>query len=166
MQRSGDILATIERLYQDHHRAILAYLTRLVGERETAEDLCHETFIKALRAWEQHDARSSVSAWLYRIATNTAYDHLRRRQRIRFSPLLAAADAPSDTPSPEARWDSEPVRAALDKIPPLYRTPLLLHACGGCTMREIADALGCTDKAIKTRLYRARVRFREVYAEE
>jgi RNA polymerase sigma-70 factor (ECF subfamily) len=166
IQATGETAATIERLYHDYHGAILAHLIRLLGDRETAEDLCHETFIKALRFWNKHDQRSSVSSWLYRIATNTAYDYLRRRRRVRFAPLLDAAEAPSNTPAPDSRWDSEPVRTALAKIPPLYRTPLVLHACGGCSMREIASALGCTDKAIKTRLYRARMRFREVYAED
>jgi RNA polymerase sigma factor (sigma-70 family) len=76
--------AYVELLYEEYQRPVLAYLTRLVSDREAAEDLCQETFIKAMRGWEGRDPTASVAAWVYRIATNTAYDYLRRRRRIRF----------------------------------------------------------------------------------
>ena len=69
--------ATVESLYEAYHGPVLAHLTRLVDDRSTAEDLCQETFLKALRGWARHDPAASPVAWLYRIATNTAYDHLR-----------------------------------------------------------------------------------------
>jgi RNA polymerase sigma-70 factor (ECF subfamily) len=156
--------ASIEALYQSHQQHLLAYLTRLVSEREAAEDLCQETFIKALRGWEQRNPGASASAWLYRIATNTAYDYLRRRRRIRFMPLLDGEPLPSGASSMETRLDEgEPVIAALAQLPPIYRVPLLLHSCAGRSTQEIADALGCSNSAVKTRLFRARERFRQVY---
>src|SRR3954447_4634405 len=114
--------AYIEVLYQEYQRPLLAYLTRLVSDREAAEDLCQETFIKAMRGWEQRDASASVAAWLYRIATNTAYDYLRRRRRIRFTPLLDVDGPPSGAHSMESRLDEqEPVQRALDQLPTMYR---------------------------------------------
>ncbi len=105
--------AYIEMLYQEYQRPLLAYLTRLVSDREAAEDLCQETFIKAMRGWEQRDAAASVTAWLYRIATNTAYDFLRRRRRIRFTGLMDSDLPPSGAHSMESQLDEqEPVRAA------------------------------------------------------
>ncbi|GAB4210769.1 MAG: RNA polymerase sigma factor RpoE [Roseiflexaceae bacterium] len=155
--------AHVAMLYEDYQRPVLAYLTRLVSDRETAEDLCQETFIKALRGWETRDPQASVTAWLYRIATNTAYDHLRRRRRIRFTPLNDT-DNPSFEDSPEGRvGEQEPVRDALAQLPPMYRLPLVLHSCDGHSTQEIADALGCSNSAVKTRLFRARERFRQVY---
>src|SRR5213593_2645091 len=71
--------AYVELPYEEYQRPVLAYLTRLVSDREAAEDLCQETFIKAMRGWEGRDPSASVAAWIYRIATNTAYDYLRRR---------------------------------------------------------------------------------------
>ncbi len=156
--------SSIETLYQDYQRPILAYLTRLVNDRETAEDLCQETFIKAIRCWAQHNPESSAAAWLYRIATNTAYDHLRRRRHICFLPLFECDRLLDDSRSMEARLDAhEPVQIALEQIPPIYRIPLMLHTCGGHTTHEIAERLGCSNSAIKTRLFRARQRFRQVY---
>lgn len=153
----------IETLYATYHRAVLAYLTRLVSDRETAEDLCQETFIKAMRAWDSRDPAASATSWLYRIATNTAYDHLRRRRRIRFMPLMD-----SEHPAAQLALDShldeqEPVQRALAQIPPLYRLPLVMHSCDGHSTQEIAEALGCSNSAVKTRLFRARERFRQVY---
>src|ERR1044071_3084807 len=80
----------VEQLYHEHRRALLVYLARLVDDREAAEDLCQETFLKALRNWARHDPAASPVAWIYRIATNTAYDHLRRRRRAQLAPLIDA----------------------------------------------------------------------------
>ncbi len=154
----------IEALYTDYSRAVLAHLKRLVSDHEVAEDLCQETFIKALRAWNRRDTNASVTAWLYRIATNTAYDHLRRRRLIRFSPLADAEYSVYGSNNIESHLDEqEPVRHALAQLPAMYRLPLVMHSCDGRSTREIADALGCSNSAVKTRLFRARERFREVY---
>lgn len=153
----------IETLYEQYQQPMLAYLTRLVSDREAAEDLCQETFIKALRSWATHDPSASSTAWLYRIATNTAYDYLRRRRRIRFTPL-ADVDQRSGAEESISNLDErEPVQRALAQIPAIYRLPLVLHSCEGHSTQEIADRLGCSNSAIKTRLFRARERFRQVY---
>jgi len=163
---TGDTAAAIAQLYDHYQRPILAHLIRLLGHRETAEDLCQETFVKAMRGWPQCDPPANVSAWLYRIATNTAYDHLRRQRRIRFTPLEGAEGAPGAVGPLDSRLDErEPVQRALERLPQRYQTTLVLHACAGHTTREIAAALGCTDNAVKTRLFRARARFRKEYQE-
>ncbi len=154
----------LERLYQDYQRPILAYLLRLVGQRETAEDLCQETFVKALRGWAHRDSQANAAAWLYRIATNTAYDHLRRCRRVCFTPLLETTPTPNPTHAIEACLaESEPVRAALARLPLRYRVPLVLHTCLGHSLQEVATMLGCSEAAAKMRLFRARERFRKVY---
>lgn len=157
VQRTG-----IEGFYEVYQRPLLAHLTRLVGDRATAEDLCQETFIKALRNWDGREAGASVSAWLYRIATNTAYDHLRRKQRISFFSL--ADYEPTDAATSEHAIDTrEPVLQALAELPLAYRLPLVMYTCEGHSTNEIAAALGCSPSAVKTRLFRARERFRQVY---
>lgn len=159
-QSSAD--TQIAMLYTNYGGALLAHLRRLVSDPEVAEDLCQETFIKAMRGWHQRDHNASVAAWLYRIATNTAYDHLRRRQRIRFTPLEDDAGFESNFGESQIH-EQEPVHRALALLPPIYRTPLVMHSCDGHTTEEIANKLGCSNSAIKTRLFRARERFREVY---
>jgi RNA polymerase sigma factor (sigma-70 family) len=87
MQHPATAHTAIEQLYYDEHQLLLRYLKRLVSDCEAAEDLCHETFIKALQHWNQHDPAANARGWLYRIASNTAYDYLRRRRRVAMTTL-------------------------------------------------------------------------------
>ncbi|HEX5691226.1 MAG TPA: RNA polymerase sigma factor [Roseiflexaceae bacterium] len=153
-----------EQLYRDYHQPIVQYLKRLVNQHETAEDLAHETFVKALRHLEQLVQVSSARSWLYRVATNTAYDYLRRRRLVEMQPLTEAQSQVFAAPSIEARFDDmEPILAALQHLPEHYRRPLLL-ATAGYDHETIATALNSNVATIKTRVYRARNRFREVYS--
>jgi RNA polymerase sigma-70 factor, ECF subfamily len=157
---------TIESLYETHQGALLGHLTRLVGERALAEDLCQETFLKALRHWDQRDQIDNITAWLYRIATNTAYDYLRRKRRIAFAPLERAAPALHDVDTMEARVDAqEPVRRVLAQLSPEARRLLVLCVHAGHSTQEVAAVLDCSDAAVRLRLFRARARFRKIYGE-
>lgn len=167
LEQHSSAVQSVECLYQSYRRAILLHLMRLVGEMETAEDLCQETFLKAWRAWPKRDPQASVTAWLYRIATNTAYDYLRRRRRIAFIPLSIAENTPHEGEPMEDQLDrGEPVHAALAQLPESYRVPLMLQVCAGFSTREISEVLGSTDNAVKSRLCRARMKFREAYREK
>jgi RNA polymerase sigma-70 factor (ECF subfamily) len=153
----------IEALYRAQHSLLLAYLTRLVGDRAAAEDLCHETFLKVLRSWDRQAEVIHAHAWLHRIATNTAYDYLRRRQRIQFAPLDEATQPPSGAHSMESRLHvQEPVRRVLAQLSPQARE-LLLRSSAGHTTGELAAALKCSDTAVRLRLFRARRQFRQAY---
>jgi RNA polymerase sigma-70 factor (ECF subfamily) len=155
---------TIEQLYREYHRPLLCYLERLVRQRETAEDLCHETFVKVLRHWDGRDLRLSERAWLYRIATNTAFDYLRQQRRLKR--ILIDGD-PAELPSElafAARLDEqETIRATLGRIPAHYRVPLLLHSYAGYNLKTIAAALGCNINTIKSRVHRGGLRFQQIY---
>ncbi|HWQ12626.1 MAG TPA: RNA polymerase sigma factor [Roseiflexaceae bacterium] len=160
-EAAGETPDTIDGLFLRYQRPILVHLARLVGDYATAEDLCQETFARALRGWPAGAPPANGAAWLYRIATNAAYDHLRRRRRIHFAPLQAADGAPSRDRTADEERDR--VRAALADVPERYRVPLVLHACEGYSMEEIADRLGCSSAAVKMRLFRGRARFRAAY---
>jgi RNA polymerase sigma-70 factor, ECF subfamily len=155
---------TIEQLYHEHHQPLRRYLYRLVSDREAAEDLCHETFIKALRHWHTLDTATAAKGWLYRIAANTAYDYLRRRRCVAITPLADEHEASVYRVAVETQFDdAEPIWAALNHLPEHYRVPLLLQSWAGYSLTDIAAALGCNVTTIKTRVYRARVRFRQLY---
>jgi RNA polymerase sigma-70 factor (ECF subfamily) len=154
----------LEALYTTYHQPIQRYLERLVSNHEMAEDLTHETFIKALRNWEQLDQAASARGWLYRIATNTAYDYLRRKRRVEMTRLTDEHAATCIAPAMETRIDVvEPIQAALQHIPEHYRLPLLL-AAAGYEHKDIAAALNSNPNTIKTRVHRGRARFRQLYA--
>jgi RNA polymerase sigma-70 factor (ECF subfamily) len=155
--------AAIETLYRTQYGPLLAHLTRLVGDHAAAEDLCHETFLKALRSWDRQAEVINANAWLHRIATNTAYDYLRRRRRVRFTVLDDATQPPSGGHSMESRLnEQEPVHRVLALLSPQARH-LLLCASAGHSTAELAAVLECSDTAVRLRLFRARRQFRQAY---
>jgi RNA polymerase sigma-70 factor (ECF subfamily) len=155
--------ASIESLYLAQRAPLVAYLTRLVHDRAWAEDLYQETFLKAIRGWAGRDSTAATTAWLYRIATNTAYDHLRRRQASGAT-LNDLDRLPSRSAMPESELGAtELVHQALARLPARYRMLLIMHICQGYALDEIADVLGCSYNAAKMCLCRARARFQQVY---
>ena len=163
--RAGDRVA-FERLFDRYHAPILNYLHRMVNDRATAEDLTQDTFIKAYKALPDTNAELAFKAWLYRIATNTAITHLRRKKIVRWVPFADGFDHPSDESierSVSRRFD---VEQALSKLPQHYATVLLLRHYQGLSLAETAAALDITENAAKLRLFRARKAFAEVYGSE
>jgi RNA polymerase sigma-70 factor, ECF subfamily len=152
----------VELLYSDFRQPVQLYLTRLVKDWAVAEDLCQDTFAKALRAWNQRRSNGDSKAWLYRIATNTAYDYL-NRQRIATRVLLDQGLQTSKGYDIET-WvdDWVLIQSVLAELPDVYRVPLLMFAWAGYTTQEIAAALGCSNNCIKMRLYRARQRCQQM----
>lgn len=157
----------LERLFRDHHVEIYVYLCRLVGDRQQAEDLAQDAFVKAYRALPRLPKDANVRAWLYRIATNTALDWLRRRRLISWLPLFERDSHPAARTSfSEASLESVAVQRTLTRLPARLRVPLVLYACQELSTREIGEILRISPGAVKTRLFRARVKFRQLYAPE
>jgi RNA polymerase sigma-70 factor (ECF subfamily) len=156
-----------------HQGAILNYVYRLVGDIDVAEELTQDTFVKAYRALERLDLDQDKAylrrAWLYRIAQNTATDHLRRRARLRWFSLdnLTRAEtppAPAADPA-EVPDEREPVRRVLASLDEAQRHILLLFNHEGLSADEVADVLGISAVAARKRRQRASETFRERYLE-
>ncbi|NLT74052.1 MAG: RNA polymerase sigma factor [Chloroflexi bacterium] len=156
----------MEVLYSEHHRAILNYLYRMVGDAARAEDLAQEVFLRAFRALPKLPDAANYRAWLYRIATNAAYDALRRQRLLQWLSLRETDVDDSSSVRPEQVIQHELVQEALMKLPTTYRSPLVLFSVQGHTVREIAQMLGISEGAVKTRLSRARELFRKAYDHE
>src|SRR3954454_14154628 len=135
---------SFDQIYDEYKTPIYNYVYHLVGDREQADDLTQDTFLKAFRALPKMDANLKLSAWLYRIATNTAYDALRRRKLIAWLPWQdldhERGDAESVDPQ-ETIGTTELVQAALNRLPRHYRAALLLYPQEGVSYAEIAAAL-------------------------
>jgi RNA polymerase sigma-70 factor (ECF subfamily) len=156
--------ARFERLFHDYHSDIYVYLCRLVGDRRQAEDLSQETFVKAYRALSRLPVEANSRAWLYRIATNTALDCLRRRRLVSWLPLFERDAHPAvQTSFAESTLESVVVEKTLSQLGARYRIPLVLYACQGLSTQEIAEILRISRGAVKTRLFRAREQFRRLY---
>jgi len=161
--RGGDAAAFGEIFERYHHR-IVNYLYGLVRDRELANDLAQDSFLKAYRALPRTGDDLRLAPWLYRIAGNTAFSALRRRRLIRWLPLLGDAIVVESADGHVA--EAEAVQRALAQLPAKYAAPLLLHSHEGRSCGEIAAILDISPGAVKTRLFRAREAFRAVYGEE
>lgn len=157
---------SFERIYDEFKTPIYNYIYHLVGNREQADDLTQDTFMKAFKALPKMDASLKLSAWLYRIATNTSYDALRRRKLIAWMPWQDLDHEPADVESADPQetiGTSELVQAALRRMPRHYRAALLLYTQEGFSYAEIASTLNIAESGVKMYLSRARHSFREHY---
>src|SRR5262244_2568335 len=157
---------SFERIYEEFKTPIYNYVYHLVGNREQADDLTQDTFLKAYKALPKMDANLRLSAWLYRIATNTAYDALRRRKLIALMPWQDLDHEPADVDSADPQeiyGTTELVQAALRRMPHQYRSALLLYTQEGFSYSEIAKTLNIAESGVKMYLSRARQSFREHY---
>ncbi|MCK4897736.1 MAG: sigma-70 family RNA polymerase sigma factor [Anaerolineales bacterium] len=171
--RSGD-RAEFARLVDKYHEMIYRLAIKMVNNPQDAEDILQETFIKAYRHLEKFDGRSSLSTWLYRIATNEALMFLRRQK-----PDMVSVDETLDTGEGEVEplkivdWSSLPedelmsaeaqvyLDKAVEKLSPSLRVVFVLRDIQSLSTRETAEVLNISETAVKTRLSRARLQLRE-----
>lgn len=156
-----------DALFQRYAPAMHGYLTRLTGNRGTAEDLVQLTFLSVVRARGRFQEGARVKPWLYAIATNAARDWQRRQQRP--EDLTAQGELPAsvpaeDGPAPRDAGLERAVQRALAQLPEGQRIPIVMHRFEGMGFAEIAEALGLTESAVKVRAHRGYARLRELLA--
>ena len=155
----------VER-YQGRLFALTRHYTRNAVE---IEDIVQDTFLKAFRRLDSFDHRSSFYTWIYRIATNTILDVLKRRGR---SPVQTVEDpemvgevAPTDIPAPSADLDAQEIcdvtHEVLGHLPDIFRTVLVMREFDEMSYQDIADTLGISIGTVESRLFRARARFKD-----
>jgi RNA polymerase sigma-70 factor (ECF subfamily) len=155
----------LQTIHDEFQPKIRRYLRRLVGPTD-AEDLTQEVFVKVGQALPSFRGESKLSTWVYRIATNAAFDRLRSPsvRRAARTPLELLPLVPETPPSVDqdlARKEmNECIRRYIDALPPAYRSALVLSEDEGLTNQQIADVLGISLDAVKIRLHRARGRLK------
>jgi RNA polymerase sigma factor (sigma-70 family) len=164
---SNAALDEFEGFFGAHEARLSAYLWRMTGDRQSASDLCQETF---LRAWQRYDVIRTYDrpdAWLFRVATNLALQLARRKK----APVGAAGPLEDDfEPSvSDPAWhlaERDLARETLLELPPRARSLLLLREVSGFSGEEAAKMLGMSLAAVKVALWRARAQFREIYLQK
>jgi RNA polymerase sigma-70 factor (ECF subfamily) len=157
-------MADVERLFREYHSMLVRYLTRRLGDRDWAEEVAQETFVRALRQERIVNERS----WLFTVAGNLVRDDARRVSRQRRHLELMAAEArdteETDMPEPSAERsrDAADARRALESLVERDRQALLLKE-EGLDYGEIADVLDIEKNSVGTTLSRARRRLAETY---
>ncbi|MDE3229898.1 MAG: sigma-70 family RNA polymerase sigma factor [Chloroflexota bacterium] len=172
----GARACTFDQFYLRHEQPLYGYLRRLLPSHEIAVEIAQETFFRAWRHFGALSGYERPEAWLYRVATNLAISHLRRRRPLSLSSLLASPNAtddelsgadsiasPLDVEGQAAERDT--IGGVLGALPARQRAALLLAAAQGQTTDEIAAALDVSPANARKILSRARERFRRLYDE-
>jgi RNA polymerase sigma-70 factor (ECF subfamily) len=163
--RRGDRNA-FEQLVLLHADRLYAVVLRVSGDRDEAEEVVQETFLRAWRNVSRFEGRSQFFTWLYRIGVNEARrSHERRGARPRSAPLAdAASDVPDERQAPHARAQAQELRLALEQailaLPLDYRMPLVLRDVEGLSTAQAAAVMELSEAAFKSRLHRARLSVR------
>ncbi len=174
-------------VFEQHRTALTGHCYRMLGSAMDSDDAVQETMIRAWRAYERFEGRSSVRTWLYRIATNVCLDTLQtRKRRARafeggepgrvadpllerpashwLEPIPDGAVVPSDCDPSQRTLLRESVRlafvAALQHLPPRQRAALLLTQVLGWSVAEVAECLAMSVAAVNSALQRARATLR------
>jgi len=144
---------------------------RMTGDAHTAEDVAQETFVRVFARRKEYQAEGKFSTWLWRIALNLCYDELRRRQRRATNIFEDEGGEPAAALEAFTIVDSAPdnlladrersglVKQALDQLPEIYRTVLVLRHYEDLKFREIAEVLGVPEGTVKSRMTEALAQF-------
>lgn len=157
-----DAAGLVHRAYEEHRAALYGFLFSATRDRELAAELLQEAYTRLLKAARAGDSPVEPRAWLFRVAGNLAISVARRRQLFhRFAPRLVRDET---VVSVEAgylqRERSDRVRDELAELGRVDRVALLM-AAAGCSAAEIGQALGKSEVATRSVLFRARLRLRD-----
>lgn len=163
--RDGDQLA-FESLYERYNDRICRYLTRMIGNDGVGCELTQEVFLKAWEALLSLREPSHFAGWLYRIATNRAYNYQQHAKLLHMIPWEEYATA-GETPSvagPEQQVeDTELLKLALARVSPTYRPCLILYVIEELSQRQIAELLQIKESSIGKYVSRGKEELRQIY---
>ena len=164
--------AEFDRLFREFSVPIYNYALRMIGDADRAADIAQDTFIKAYRKLDTLTDASAARSWIYRIATNTAIDAMRRgRHTVRMDEGEdRPVEQPDGGPGPETQVLSglldERIGRALLRLKPNHRQCLILSDMDDMSAAQIGEVMGMTGGAVRVLLCRARAEMRRLLAAE
>ncbi|HHW42195.1 MAG TPA: sigma-70 family RNA polymerase sigma factor [Syntrophomonadaceae bacterium] len=168
---------SFENIVERHQHAVFRLVYRLLKDRQEAEDVAQEAFLRCYQQLHRYDPSRPFTPWLYRIATNLALSRLRRRNRYRLVPWDPSNESPDSKTAgrtcegvlgagPEEAWEiketKQEVLHALKSLKPIDQTVIILRYFEELSYEEIAFILRTTRNNIEVRICRARQRLREL----
>ena len=158
-------------LVERHQGRAFRVARHMVGNRDDAQDLAQEAFLRVFRSLERFDFQHEFTTWLYRIVNNLAIDHLRKRRPVSGAggedddeaglPEVADERQPAPAAGLEAEELARGVRDCIERLPAHFRSVLALRELEGLPCTEIARIVGATHVTVRWRLHRARKLFQE-----
>ncbi len=172
--------AAYRELIRRYQRPVFSLVYRMVRDRELAEDLTQETFVKVLNAIDRYRPEFKFSSWIFKIANNAAIDHLRKKEldtlslegrpdattpdRIEATSLQVRHRGESPLDEVEARELGSQIEQAIAKLRPEYRACIVLRHIEGRAYDEIAEMLDLPLGTVKTYIHRARAELQAALA--
>lgn len=157
--------SAFEEVVRRTYRHVYTQAFRLVGDRQEAEDVSQEAYLRVFRGISSFRGEAQFETWLYRIVANAAMSHLRRRRR--FGDLMSESDdgqpiePVADVTLAEGTVERDSLQRALATLPLPMRVAVVLKDVYGLSCEEIGRELGASEGAVKVRLHRARKRLKE-----
>ncbi|MCH6256556.1 RNA polymerase sigma factor [Puniceicoccaceae bacterium K14] len=155
--------ASFALLVHQHHAKVCNFIYRYTGNKQDAEDLTQDTFVKAFRNFHRYDSKYAFSSWLFTIARRTAYNHFRGKKyndELDFE-VIDSSDRPDDLS--EKGDESDVLWDLVKTLKKEYREVLMLKYIDDLQVKEIAQVLNKSQTNIKILLFRARNQLKRVY---
>ena len=166
-----------QQIYKEYYPKILSYLTRLFNDKNEAEDFTQEVFIKVHEALDKFEGRSSLSTWIYKIATNLANDRFRSASFQKGTKQTLSGEFLEENKEDKNVWTGQKENTAdkmlekkemntcikryVEDIDENYKKIFVLSEYEGLKNQEIADILGLSLDTVKIRIYRARIKLKD-----
>ncbi|HET9780757.1 MAG TPA: RNA polymerase sigma factor [Candidatus Dormibacteraeota bacterium] len=153
-----------DRLYQVAYPRVYRTLAALLGDPAAAEDCAQDAFVQAYRAWDRWTPDAPAEAWVHRIAVNRAISYRRSAKLRSVGEVMRRLGRPQNSPDPAETATAPDLLGALRTLPPKLAAAIVLRHYHGYNNREIAAALGVSERTVGTRLRQAADRLRMILA--
>ncbi|NOU74698.1 sigma-70 family RNA polymerase sigma factor [Paenibacillus sp. LMG 31458] len=151
--------STIQLIYEQYHKEVYQFLICFIGNRNDAEDLTHEVFIRILKSLSKFNKTSGLKTWILSIAKHVAIDHYRRKKFYSlftdafFMKLTSKDDSPIE--QLETKETKLLIWEAISKMKPNYRAVLILRGINELSIKETAEILECSESKVKVNYHRS-----------
>ena len=168
LEAAAEQQAAFSRLYDRYHAGVSSHIAKYVSDPDEVEDICMETFAKAFKQLATYRSENRFSTWIFRIARNTAFDHMSRDkvrgQQLEKKPIdytdPEVIGVPSESDSPEeeiiSTQDHENFLSCIEGLPDLYRDVAKMCFIDNLGYKEIAEKCSLPMGTVKTRINRAK----------
>ena len=176
--QSGDVDA-FEQLIDEHQKRIFSIAYRVAGNPDDAADMAQEVLVKIFKNLNKFKGDSKFSTWIYRVATNTCLDELKRIRRhptysldqeIDTDEGSISADIMDEAPTPEQAAERKAVQnavnAAIARLGDDHKKVIVLRDIQGFSYEEIAEMMNCSDGTVKSRISRARAQLKKILSQD
>lgn len=148
------------KLYEDYYGVLMGVCLRYANDRNDAQDILHDGFIKIYRNIAKYQPGTSIVAWMRRIMVNTAIDYYRKQTRRRTEDIDQAFDIKTNMPNAVSQIGAREIMECIQKLSPAYRAVFNLYVIEGYAHKEIADILGITESTSRSNLVKARIKLK------